>query len=263
MKKKCPRCGTVVAVEPGQKPECPSCGYGTPSGEPTPVMAAAPARAPGQFDGAAMAAKIQEFNWRRLMFMGPVLNFVSEGRPFTRATAIAMRLAAVAVALGGIVASVFLWANGTTFFNTAADWIVGILVMLVLQVLVIASTYMVAHLLVIRARHVDALPEERFTIIPLWSLLLRVTGEIAAAVALPIGAAVGFFGAAASAGAAAGLGGALLGAVLAVPIGAVAILVFYFLAEATVVVVEIAKNTAAMRRASEAAAEAATEEAVA
>lgn len=279
MIRRCPQCKTVVTVEEGTKPVCPNCWYGAPNPSPDEGPEFSFSKQQSTTNGqehqletphlgsssqttVSLVPRLQQFEWRRLLFMEPVLAFVSEGRLFGRATAITLRTLAVFSLLGGLGLWIASWIGvRPDAFLPTSDKVAHVLGWIVFQAVFLVATYMVAHILFLRARDVASVPQSEFTVIPIGSVLLRVTGEVWAALAVAVGVGGGlmtmisgtftggfldflpFLGSASG-----GLVGGLLFMFTSLLIAVAVLLLFYFLAEAAIVAVDIARNTAAVRR---------------
>lgn len=260
MKKQCPRCDTIVETAPGAAPVCPTCGFGAPPATATGTTQDRLTALFGEGSVARVAAWVTRVRWQRVTFADRVLNFAAEGRVFSKVTAWTLRAAAALVVFSGVVA--WFWLGGFVFSDEATTGSGGGLGSVIGGILFLAAAlvaiYLVTHILVIRARHVESLPHEEFTVIPIAALMVRTLGEVVASVlAVVVGIGAGlmtvFSGLPAGAAGVAGplLGGAQggfllgLGLVLAGLLAAVVVLaVFYLFAEAMVVAVAIAKHGA-------------------
>lgn len=229
----CKWCGARV-----DGPVCPECGRG--SGTAT-----------------------QGFTLQSLLFMRPVLEAFSRGRFFRAVVAGLWRVGAVLTALGGLAFWVLTW---KVVDDLPALGVVGLLLY---QLLFLVGLYMVVHTQLIRAGDVDALPDSDFTVIPILSIVLRLAGEQYAIFASVVG--VGGFLMFTFAGVAgrrvmrnlpipfadaagsmeAGFLAGLVFLAIAFVVGIVILFVFYFLSEALVVLVQIAKNTGVTREVAE------------
>jgi hypothetical protein len=190
----------------------------------------------------------------KYLFMEAVLEKISQGQFFRKAFAVALQVLAVVIVMAAIVAWITVWKSISGY---SAEAIFGIIIF---QLLFVIAVYMVVHILLIRAGNIKALPDSEYTVIPIVSITLKLSGEIYASFVTVISVAGGiltwFIGSSAfymikrsaplpffsSYGSgerfwaglvfmAGGLFSAFVGLVL-----------FYFLAEAVVVLVDIAKN---------------------
>jgi hypothetical protein len=115
-------------------------------------------------------------------FIAPVLKHISEGRLFSRVFAIAIRIFAVLIALGGIVGWVQAWRMVGDLHGF------GVLGGIVFQVVFLIAIYMVTHVLLIRASDIARLPMSEFTVIPIVSIFFRTLGEVYACLISALGA---------------------------------------------------------------------------
>jgi hypothetical protein len=118
----------------------------------------------------------------KYFFIAPVLKHISEGRLFSRVFAIALRIFAVLIALGGIVGWVQAWRMVSDLHGF------GVLGGIVFQVIFLVAIYMVTHVLLIRASDISQLPVSEFTVIPIVSIFFRTLGEIYACLISAVGA---------------------------------------------------------------------------
>jgi len=126
-------------------------------------------------DGTDAAASM-----RRYLFFGRVVDTLSNGSAFRGHVARALRIAAAGIGFAGLfglshVLQFISRQQGSGIFG-------GILYML----LFLAGVYMVVHAVILRAGHISALPEDRFTLIPLCSVLSRLAGEAYAAFSIAV-----------------------------------------------------------------------------
>lgn len=213
--------------------------------------------------GRGSRAEAQGFTPRSLLFMRPVLEAFSRGRFFRAVVAGLWRVGAALTALGGLALWVLTW---RVVDELPALGIVGLLLY---QLLFLVGLYMVVHTQLIRAGDVDALPDSDFTVIPILSIGLRLAGEQYAIFTSVVG--VGGFLLFTFAGVAgrrvmrdlpipfvdaarsvdAGFLAGLIFLAIAFVTGMAVLFVFYFLSEALVVLVQIAKNTGVTREVAE------------
>jgi hypothetical protein len=104
--------------------------------------------------------------------MKSALQLISQGKFFRRVFAIALKVLAGVIALAGLLGWIAAW---KLVFELPAA---GILGGIVFQVLFVVAIYMVVHTLLIRARDITNLPEAEFTVIPIASIFIKLTGEI-------------------------------------------------------------------------------------
>lgn len=131
-----------------------------------------------------------------LHFVKSVLSWLSEARQFNRLVAITVRATAALIVPLSLVT---FFKAGKTIFGLPAS---GILGGVVFQIFYVLAIYGVVHVLLIRAREIEALPSVRYHMFPLASLFLRAAGEalalFIAAVAIGGGVYVWFTGKAVS-----------------------------------------------------------------
>jgi hypothetical protein len=208
---------------------------------------------------------------KKYLFMSPVLKFIGEGGLFGNVFASVLRVLTILLALGAVVAWIGFWK--LVFNMEGAALLGGVL----FQVLFVLAVYMIAHTIWIRAQDIETLGRSEFTVIPIVSILLKLAGEIYACVSISVGVALGaltlFAGYNELGRAVFGIGlpgmgvvqmlGGIFGAgassfvsavllVLGGALGAVFwLVVFYLASEAIIVIVDIARNTRALRETSE------------
>jgi len=197
----------------------------------------------------------------KYLFMKSVLQLISQGQFFRKAVAVILRIMAVVVAIASLVVWIPEWQSVS---GASTEWTLGIIIF---QLLFVIAIYMVVHTMLIRAGDIAELPEADFTVIPIASIALKLIGEIYACFAAVISFAGGilvwfirgdaFFLIKRVAPIVPNFGGGegFLGGILFIVSGffiAFFVLVFfYFLAEAVVVMVDIAKNTKITRQIAE------------
>lgn len=118
---------------------------------------------------------------KNYLFMQPALAFIGQGRLFTSLVASALRVSAVLLSLGALVAWLNMW---KVVFNMDG---VAILGGVLFQAFFVIGVYMVVHACWIRAADIRVLHGSDFTVIPILSVLLRLLGEINACVSLTLG----------------------------------------------------------------------------
>ncbi len=199
--------------------------------------------------------------------MKPVIQALSRGSVFRGVTAISLYVLAVVIGILGLVEWIRVWRVGIKIEDVPPISFLGLVVF---QVLDAAVAYAVVHTILIRARNVLELPEGEFTIIPISSLLTRLTGEIIAVyivvVAVGGGILIWFFGermadvVPSTAPLVALLErlevvplfiGGLLLMVLGLLLAYGSLAFFYWMAESELVLVAIAQNTEVTRRVAE------------
>jgi hypothetical protein len=221
-----------------------------------PPVAAAPippAAQPAQFMPPAAAAAVAKAEASGLFFFYPVLKALNDGRIIRRAVIIVLQILAVLSVLGGLFAAFTLLSSGG---GVAA--ILGGVVML-------AAILCVAQIFWYRAasvRDLEAEPEDhfgaKFTVIPIASMLFRLLGEISATMLVGLGISTFFVLLLSSSDSpttssmmrdimpipmgGTGIGPALISLVGMSAMAFVSIVVFYLLAESTVVMVDVAQH---------------------
>lgn len=187
-----------------------------------------------------------------LNFFKPVLDALNDGKVIRSSIALVLQILAVLSLVGGTYLLVEILKAS---FDLPTEGTIG---GLLLSIVFIAAVLAVAQIFFYRATNVRDLGESQFTVIPIFSILFRCFGEIYATLGVAIG--VGgcvfiwlskynplylfgemgrFFPSMSAEGTF--LGGLLFLVYFAL-LSFVIIVVFYFLAESTVVLVDIAKN---------------------
>jgi hypothetical protein len=232
----CPRCG---AKNPNDNKFCSQCGCHLETG----------------------VVVIKEVAMDSYFFMESVLQLISEGRFFRKAFAAVLRALAVVISIAGLVVWMSVWR-----FAVRANFatIAGIVIF---QLLFVIALYMVAHTLFIRARNIAELPEAEFYVIPIASIALKLVGEIYACFVAVMSVAGGiliwlmrgyafsllkkatpllphFEGGEGFVGGLLFMGGGLLAAF-------VVLVLCYFLAEAVLLMADIARNAKITRQIAE------------
>jgi hypothetical protein len=188
----------------------------------------------------------------KYFFMEAVLEKISQGQFFRKAFAVALQILAVVIVTAALVAWIIVWKSISGY---SAEAIFGIIIF---QLLFVIAVYMVVHILLIRAGNINALPDSEYTVIPIVSITLKLFGEIYASFVAVISVAGGiltwFIGSSAlymvkrsaplvpSYGNGEGFWGGLVFMVGGLFSAFVGLVLFYFLAEAVVVLIDIAKN---------------------
>jgi hypothetical protein len=194
----------------------------------------------------------------KYFFMEAVLQKISQGQFFRKAFAVALQILAVLIAIAALVTWITVWKSISGYSPEA---ILGIIIF---QLLFVIAVYMVVHILLIRAGNINALPDSEYTVIPIVSITLKLFGEIYASFVTVISVAGGiltwFIGSSAfymikksaplvpSYGSGEGFVGGLVFMVGGLFSAFVGLVLFYFLAEAVVVLVDIAKNIKKMSK---------------
>ncbi len=122
---------------------------------------------------------------KKYFFMQRVLKFIGEGTLFSRIFASALRVFAVLLGIGALVGWIQLWKP--VFDMSGAAILGGVL----FQAFFVVGVYMVIHTLWIRAADIQAIGKSEFTIIPIVSIFLRMLGEIYACISVAVGAGGG------------------------------------------------------------------------
>ena len=194
----------------------------------------------------------------KYFFMGAVLEIISQGQFFRKAYAVTLQILAALIAIAALVSWITVWKSISAF---SAEAIVGIIIF---QLLFVIAVYVVIHIILIRAGNINALPDSDYTVIPIVSITLKLIGEIYASFITVISVAGGilswFIGSGAfymvkrpsllipSYGSGEGFWGGLVfmaGGLFSAIVGFV---LFYFLAELVVVLVDIARNIKKMSK---------------
>ena len=118
---------------------------------------------------------------QKYFFMPRVLKFIGEGTLFSRIFASALRVFAVLLSIGALVGWIQLWK--LVFDMSGAAILGGVL----FQAFFVVGVYMVVHTLWIRAADIQAIGKSEFTIIPIVSIFLRMLGEIYACISVAVG----------------------------------------------------------------------------
>lgn len=189
----------------------------------------------------------------KYFFMKPVLQFISEGEFFRKLVAVALRVLAIAIAFASLVGWIVKW---QFVFSLPFTGIIG---GIIFQLLMVVAVYMVVHVMLIRAHNIKRLPESDYMVIPILSLCLKLIGEMYASFLAVTAVAGGLYIWMTGRDAGKDLLGmvaplvpafhdlSFIGGVKYILTGAtmgfVALLVTYFLSEAAIVMVDIARNT--------------------
>ena len=195
---------------------------------------------------------------KKYFFMEAVLEKISQGQFFRKAFSVTLQILAFLIVIAALVAWITVWKSISGF---SAEAIVGVIIF---QVLFVISVYMVIHILIIRAGNIKELPDSDYTVIPIVSITLKLLGEIYASFITVISIAGGilswFIGSGAfymvkrpsllipSYGSGEGFWGGLVFMAGGLFSAIVGLVLFYFLAESVVVLVDIAKNIKKMSK---------------
>jgi hypothetical protein len=199
----------------------------------------------------AAAAAVAKAEASGMFFFYPVLKALNDGRIIRRAVIIVLQILAVLSVLGALFL-VFTSLSGATLPTILA------------MVVMLAAILCVAQIFWYRAasvRDLEAEPEDhfgaKFTVIPIASMLFRMVGEVSATMLVGAGIAaflIGILSSSSSGGMAipmpglpfpmggSGIGPALISLVGMGAAAFVSIVVFYLLAESTVVMVDVAQH---------------------
>jgi hypothetical protein len=210
-----------------------------------------PAAQQAQFMPPAAAAAVAKAEASGMFFFYPVLKALNDGRIIRRGVIIFLQILAVLSVLGGLFILV------TSLSGATLPTILAMVVML-------AAILCVAQIFWYRAasvRDLEADPEDtfgaKFTVIPIASMLFRLMGEVSATFLVGAGIAVflmSLLSSSSSGGMAipmpglpfpvggSGIGPALISLVSMCAAAFVSIVVFYLLAESTVVMVDVAQH---------------------
>jgi len=112
---------------------------------------------------------------RKYYFMRQVLAWLDKSGNFSRLIAVTLRTAAVLVIPFSLV--VFFKAGKVVFELPASEMLGAIL----FEVFYVIAIYCVVHALFIRAREIDLLPVQEFSMITLFSVVMKAAGESLAA----------------------------------------------------------------------------------
>jgi len=194
----------------------------------------------------------------KYFFMGAVLEKISQGQFFRKAYAVTLQILAALIAIAALVSWITVWKSISAF---SAEAIVGIIIF---QLLFVIAVYVVIHIILIRAGNINALPDSDYTVIPIVSITLKLIGEIYASFITVISVAGGilswFIGSGAfymvkrpsllipSYGSGEGFWGGLVFMAGGLFSAIVGLVLFYFLAELVVVLVDIARNIKKMSK---------------
>ena len=199
----------------------------------------------------------------RFFFMQRVLSMLSSGLVFRRVYAGILRAVAILVGVGGAALWVGRWSEvaelrrlGYYYSISGSATLAGVVV----QILLIVLLYCWIHTIWLRARTVEELTDTGYVIAPIFSVTLKLVGELMACASVFSGLAGGLsiwiagrnilhllgLGSLQLGGlspASAGFLGGLVEILSGFLLGFVALVVFYYSAERVVVLVDIAGNT--------------------
>ena len=188
----------------------------------------------------------------KLFFMQPVRDFISTGKFFRTGFGWILRVLAVALLFGGF----YLFIESWKAVEYLKFW--GIIGLIIAQGFFVVAVWIISQIVFNRANVIMELPDAHFTIIPIFSIVVKMIGEIYAAVTLML-SVVGTIMIWFSGGGMRGLyyqfrefapflqsGYGFWGGLLSLGIGIVSafvlLFVFYLLAELIVVTFDIANN---------------------
>ena len=101
---------------------------------------------------------------------------LSDGRLFRHGFSLLLRLFAIVLAIVLVGESIEVWKQ----HHASALPQVSTVVLAGLQALVLLAAWLALHTLIVRARQARGIHDHQYTLLPLASLLLRLTGELAA-----------------------------------------------------------------------------------
>lgn len=250
----CRSCATPISpvAEEPQHPISPAL-QSTPPGMPTPQPASA----------ASTQVRASAPSVSSLLFMSRLIEYVSHGTLFRRIVAGFLIACGVLAAIAGVAAGVVEFIGYIRYGGLA---ILGGLIAMLLMFL---TAYMSAHTYFIRARSVRDIPEGEYTVIPIMSVLLKMSGELALISLLSAGIqgtlATWFMGTNPLRGVAGygygyGYGmtageGFIVGVLFLLAsaiIGFIVLLVYYLLSELVVILADIARDVRAVRQTADA-----------
>ncbi len=188
-----------------------------------------------------------------ILLVRPVLDSLNEGKVIRKCVTIAMKVVGVLFALLGLILVIEILK--ASFELPTEGTLGGVL----LALLFAAGAAVVVQILYYHAEQVKTLGESQYTVIPIVAILLRALGEAYAAMAAAIGVGGCLFiwlAKTSPVGLIGGMGlltpgylgemsfiGGIFFLVYTLVAGFAALMLSYFFAEATVVLVDIAKNT--------------------
>lgn len=171
----CPSCGAANA---GTSLFCESCGHRL-KGQPESQSGKPRAREsqPGAtFTPLVLQTPGMNFDIAGLFFVRPVLRGLENGKVFSRAFSIALRVVAILIAVTGISMWVFIWASLGRYGG-----IPQVIAAVVAQLFSLVVTYAIVHVIWIRATDVSNLSGGDFTVSMVAGILTRMAGEVLAA----------------------------------------------------------------------------------
>jgi hypothetical protein len=208
--------------------------------------------------GAAGAWSQRGIGMSILTFFHPVLDALSDGRVIRKAVVWALRILAVLALLGGLYA--FINILKYSFQSPTAEYTIG---GVLLALIFIAAVGCAAQILFYRAAKIDGLTDSTFTVIPIVSILFRAAGEVYATLGAAVGVGgcffiwltksspqallFGFGSLLPSAPAGETFVGGLVFMAYLCVYSFLTLVLFYFLAEGTLLLVDIAHNVGLLR----------------
>ena len=192
---------------------------------------------------------------KRYLFMVPVLKSLDDGTPFRRGFAMALRVITILLIIGLLITWIALW---KVVFSQDGVAIFG---GFIFQIFLLVGFYMVIHTYWIRAKDIESLGKSEYTIIPIVSILLKMTGEVTAWGLFATGIGAGIFQILAGYPFPGwptnyesfhnGITSSFVSGLLVMVFGAILalfwLILFYFISEFIIMVVDIAKNTRVLR----------------
>lgn len=196
-----------------------------------------------------------------IFFMKRVLAALGSGLMFKRVYGILLRIVALITAIGGAVLWVSIWQE---ISELGSYWYYGSRIVpagVVVQILMLVLLYCLVHTLLIRARTVEQLQQTNYIIAPIFSVTLKLVGEIFACVLTFSGLAGGIsiwianrdvlrilgISAMPSLGTASFITG-FLTILVGLFLAFTSLVTFYYSAELSIVLVDIATNTRVLQR---------------
>ncbi len=193
--------------------------------------------------------------------MKRVLAALGSGLMFKRVYGILLRIVALITAIGGAVLWVSIWQE---ISELGSYWYYGSRIVpagVVVQILMLVLLYCLVHTLLIRARTVEQLQQTNYIIAPIFSVTLKLVGEIFACVLTFSGLAGGIsiwianrdvlrilgISAIPSLGTASFITG-FLTILVGLFLAFTSLVTFYYSAELSIVLVDIATNTRVLQR---------------
>lgn len=118
---------------------------------------------------------------KEYFFMQSVLKFVGEGTLFSRVFASALRIFAILLCIGSLIGWIQVW---KMVFQMNGAVILG---GFIFQAVFVIGVYMVVHTVWIRAADIEAIGKSDFMVIPIVSIFLRMLGEVYACISVAVG----------------------------------------------------------------------------